>query len=387
MNLTPRGSIQLARLFGIRIGVSASWFVVLFFFIYVLSGYFRDVLGSDAQGYSVAVASALLFFTSLVLHELGHALAARREGIETAGIDLWFFGGIAKLSGDSPTAGAEFRIAIAGPLVTLLIIAVCVAVGALAGGGLRHFADVAELRSGVHASAGLVLLSWLATINLFLLAFNLVPAYPLDGGRVARAVAWWRTGDRNRATIASARLGQAFAYLLGGLGFAMLLGVLSGGTASGLWLLILSMFLGQAARGAVLQSTLSSKISDVRIADIMDRDPVAIPGTMSLLDAREEFFARYRWPWFAVAAEDGRYLGVLRLEAVERELSDGHPALTAADAAEAEAPWQLDAAATLDSLLTTEGLRRLGAVIAVDAEGRLAGVVTLAQVRRALTPV
>src|ERR1700759_519554 len=117
------GSIQLARIFGIRIGVSTSWFFVLFFFIYVLSGYFQDILGSNTEGYVVAVLSALLFFTSLVLHELGHAVVARRLGLEIEGVDLWFFGGLAKMRGETQTPGAEFLIAIAGPLVTLIVVA------------------------------------------------------------------------------------------------------------------------------------------------------------------------------------------------------------------------------------------------------------------------
>ena len=113
------GSIQLVRLFGIRIGVSASWFVVLFVFIFVLSGVFRDALGgSETQAYLVAVAAALLFFVSLILHELGHALVAQRAGIEITGIDLWFFGGVAKMSRDTRSPGEEFRISAAGPAVT-----------------------------------------------------------------------------------------------------------------------------------------------------------------------------------------------------------------------------------------------------------------------------
>ncbi|GAC1439755.1 MAG: site-2 protease family protein [Solirubrobacteraceae bacterium] len=381
-----RTNIQVARLFGIRIGVSTSWFVVLFFFIYILSGYFRDILGSDTQGYTVAVASALLFFASLVLHELGHALAARRAGLGTSGIDLWFFGGIAKLNGDSPSAGAEFRIAVAGPLVTLGIIALCIAAGSLSG-GFRHFIDVAELRRGVRADAGLVLLSWLASINLFLLVFNLVPAYPLDGGRIARAIAWWRTGDRNRATQASAQIGQGFAYLLGGIGVAMILGLLGGDFASGLWLVVLSMFLGQAARGAMLQSQMSSRIQGVRITEIMDTEPVSIPAATSLIAAHDEFFLRYRWPWFAVVDPAGRYLGLLHAERVERELEQGRPALTAGDAVAEEEAWQIEDSTTLEALLGSDTLRRLGAVVAVDADGRLTGVVTLAQVRRALMHV
>src|ERR1700712_2847633 len=120
------GTIQLARIFGIRIGVSTSWFFVLFFFIYVLSGYFRDILGSPTEGYVVAVASALLFFASLVLHELGHAVVARRLGLEIEGVDLWFFGGLAKMRGETRSPGAEFLIGVAGPLVTLIIVAASV---------------------------------------------------------------------------------------------------------------------------------------------------------------------------------------------------------------------------------------------------------------------
>src|SRR2546423_1621610 len=130
------GSIQLARVFGIRIGVDVSWFIVLFFFIFILSGSFRTTLDStDSVAYATAVASALLFFVSLVLHELGHALVARRLGIDVLGIDLWFFGGIAKMSRDTESPGAEFKVAVAGPIVTLFVVALCVGIGS-AGGGL-----------------------------------------------------------------------------------------------------------------------------------------------------------------------------------------------------------------------------------------------------------
>src|ERR687884_982024 len=133
--MAPR-SIQLARLFGIRIGANPSWFVVLFLMIYVLTGYFSDVLrGSDTQAFLVAVAAALLFFVSLVLHELGHAIVARRNGIAIAGIDLWFFGGIAKMTRDTDSPGAEFKVAIAGPVVTAVVIAGFVAPRVAPGGG------------------------------------------------------------------------------------------------------------------------------------------------------------------------------------------------------------------------------------------------------------
>ncbi len=376
------GSIQLARIFGIRIGVSTSWFLVLFFFIFVLSGYFRDILGSDTQGYVVAVASALLFFASLVLHELGHAVVARRLGLEIEGVDLWFFGGLAKVRGETRSPLAEFLIAAAGPLVTLIVVAAASAVG-IALSSAQHFWDLVLLRTGVHATAGLVLLSWLATINALVLVFNLIPALPLDGGRLALALAWRVTGDRGRGTRAAAQAGRGFAVLLGALGLAILG---SGYVSSGIWAMIVALFLYQAARGAIVQSALSDRIRALTVADIMDREPVTIPAETSLLDAQEEFFLRYRWPWFAVVADGGQYVGLLRAERLDAELRDGRPALTAAEASDDEPPWRIGVTDSLESLLGSEGLRRLGAVVAVEADGRLAGVVTLAQVRRALAP-
>ncbi len=379
----PRsGSFQLARIFGIRIGVSASWFFVLFFFIYVLSGYFRDILGSSSGGYVVAVASALLFFTSLIFHELGHALVARRLGLEIEGVDLWFFGGLAKMRGETRTPGAEFKIAAAGPLVTLLVVAVAAGVG-IALSDAQHFWDLVLLSNGVHATAGLVLLSWLATINALVLVFNLIPALPLDGGRLAMAIAWRVTGDRGRGTRAAAQAGRAFALLLAALGLVLLI---NGLVSSGVWAMLVALFLYQAARAAIVQSGLSDRIRALTVADIMDREPVTIPAATSLLDAQEEFFLRYRWPWFAVVSEGNHYVGLLRAERLDTELREGRPALTAGEASDDEPPFRVGVGDSLEQLLGSEGLRLLGAVVAVEADGRLAGVVTLAQVRRALTP-
>jgi Zn-dependent protease/CBS domain-containing protein len=380
--MRSRGSIQLARIFGIRIGVSASWFFVLFFFIYVLSGYFQDILGSNTEGYVVAVLSALLFFTSLVLHELGHAVVARRLGLEIEGVDLWFFGGLAKMRGETQTPGAEFLIAIAGPLVTLIVVAAASAVG-IVFSSPQNFWDLVLLRTGVHATPALVLLSWLATINALVLVFNLVPALPLDGGRLAQAIAWKLTGDRGRGTRGAAQAGRGFALVLGAFGLAALA---DGLVTSGLWAMIVALFLYQAARTAIVQSRLGDRIRELTVADIMDREPVTIPAETSLLDAQEEFFLRYRWPWFAVVGEGGRYVGVLRAERLDAELRSGRPALTAAEVSDDEAPWRIGVSDTLETLLTSEGLARLGAVLAVETDGRLAGVVTLAEVRRALAP-
>ncbi len=367
------GSFQLARILGIRIGAGPSWFVVLFVMVYALSGYFDDALaGSDQLAFAVAVLAAFLFFLSILLHELGHALVAQREGIVISGIDLWFFGGVAKLERDTATPGEELRISAAGPAVTALIVVVA-ALAAMAIGSPREALDAARFVDA-RVSAPVALLSWLATINLFLLVFNLVPAFPLDGGRIARAAAWRLTGDKHRATRFAGRLGQAFAVALVGWGAYVAFG---GDTLNGVWFALLGLFLGQSARDAVVASRVTEAIDGVTVADVMDAQPLALPGATPLADAR----ARLRdmgWPWSAVVAEDGRFLGVLA--------AGGESAgATAADAIDPEgAGYAVGRATPLEDLLGSSPLRSLGALLVLDDHERLVGVVTLEQVHRAL---
>jgi Zn-dependent protease len=370
------GSIRLLQILGIRVGVDPSWFVVLFLVIFVLSAQFKDTLSQpDSVAYVVAVASAFLLFASIVLHELGHALAARREGIETTSIDLWFFGGLARLSRDSRTPGEEFRMAAAGPLVTLLVILVCAGVGIAVAGPARYW-EATGFQTGDAVSPWLALITWLASVNVVLLIFNLVPAYPLDGGRIARALVWRVTGDRNRGTRAAARLGQGFAWLLMGLGLLWLVE----GSLSGLYLLVLGFLFGSSARGAILSSAFAAKLEEVRVADIMDAEPVSVSSELTLDQARDEYFLRYRWGWFPVVDTLGRLVGVLREEGATPG-GDG----TVASAMETVEDWQVSEDQSLDALVSSEPLRRLGALLAVDGDGRLRGVVTLDQVRRAVT--
>jgi Zn-dependent protease/CBS domain-containing protein len=383
--LGSASSIQLARIFGIRIGASPSWFFVLFILIYGLSGYFSDVLpdASNATAYGLAVLAAVLFFVSLVLHELGHALVARRSGIGIAGIDLWFFGGIAKMTRDTRSPGEELRVAAAGPAVTLLIVALCVAVGTLTAGA-RDFFDSAVLTNRP-TTAALALLGWLALINGVLFVFNMIPAYPLDGGRIARAIAWQVTGDRNRGTRFSARLGQLFSWLLIGFG---LFELFTADAINGLYLIFLGWFLGQGARGAVVTSRFSDRLDGVTVADLMDAQPVWIPGELSVSEAQDEFFHRYRWPWFPVAdGTTGRFLGLLDQARVDGAVEAGEPALEVGDVVEpggAEDEVSVRGDTPIEALLGSEGLRTRGALMVVDAEDRLCGVITIEQLRRAV---
>jgi Zn-dependent protease len=376
------GSIQLARIFGIRVGVSASWFLVLLFLIFFLSQYFHEVLGgSSSTAYTVAVIGAIGYFASLILHELGHALVSRRLGIPILGIDLWFFGGMARPAREPETAGEEFKVAVAGPAATLAILLACVVAIILAAPG-THVTNALLTSENVTITPLLALLGWLGFINGLLLVFNLVPAFPLDGGRIARAAIWWRTGDRNRGTRITGRAGQGFALALGLVG---LLGLLEG-DSFGIFTLLLGLILYQASGGAVMQGALGQRIQSVTVGDIMDREPVTIPAEVKVLDAQEEFFARYRRPWFAVVDHARHFLGVVRTERIDAEIAAGRPALEVGEVLEQDLAVRIDEREPLESLLRSEGLGRLGGMVAVDADGVLRGVVTVAQIRQALGP-
>jgi Zn-dependent protease len=379
-----RRNIQLARIFGIRVNVSASWFVVLFVLILWLAYYyFPEVMsGSQTTAVTVAAAGALGYFASLILHELGHALVARRLGIPVVGIDLWAFGGLSHMHREPASASEELKIAAAGPAVTLALFAVCLgAIVALASSGT--VSDVALAREGVKTTPLLALLGWLGFINAALFVFNIIPAFPLDGGRIARAAIWWRSGDRNRATQAAGRSGQLFALLVGLFGLWVFA---SSQPLLGLLTMMLAYILYQAAAAAVLQGTLGRRIQNVTVADIMDREPVTIPAELTLLDAQEQFFLRYRWAWFAVVDPARHFLGVVRQQRVDSEIAAGRPALPIVDVLEEDMPVRIGGEAPLESLLGAEGMGRLGAMVAVDKDGVLQGVVTLAQVRNALRP-
>ncbi len=383
--IRPRGSIQLARIFGIRVGVSASWFFVLLFLIFFLSQYFHEVLGgSTSTAYAVAVAGSVGYFASLVLHELGHALVSRRLGIPILGIDLWFFGGMARPAREPETAGEEFKVAVAGPLVTLAIVILCAVAIMLAASGSHLTSAVLtrEAEAGVTATPLLALLGWLLFINAILLVFNLVPAFPLDGGRIARAAIWRRTGDRNRGTQMTGRAGQGFAMVLGLIGLLVLLE----GDSFGIFTLLLGVILYQAAGGAVMQGAIGRRIQSVTVADIMDREPVTIPAELKLLDAQEQFFVRYRHPWFAVIDHTRHFLGVVREQRIDEEIAAGRPALEVGEVLEQDLPVGIDEQEPLEALLKSEALGRLGGMVAVDADGVLRGIVTVAQIRAALNP-
>jgi Zn-dependent protease len=373
-------SIQLARVAGIRIGASPSWFLVLLFVIWSLSESFQETLqSSQNEAYVVAVIAAVLFFGSIVLHELGHAFEARRSGMRVEGIDLWFFGGIAKLDRDSESPGEEFRVAAAGPAVTLLLFAAAAA-ASVALYGADEVTDVIQLEPGV-ADPLELLVSWFAFMNLALFVFNLLPAFPLDGGRIARAIVWKATSDRTKGTIAAARLGQGFGFLLLAYGAYVLIDDW-GEDISGLWWIVLGWLIAGSAKSAAVSARVTDRLEGVTVGMIMDEHPVTLPASTRLIDA-EEWFERYDADWFAVVDEEGRLLGIAERERLAAAVNAGQPALAAHEILSPGEPVGTEQ--PLQAVINAEPLRRLGAVMAVDQAGILRGVLTVEQVRRALT--
>jgi Zn-dependent protease len=376
--------ITLFHVRGIRIAVDWSWFFVLFLLIFWLTQFYGDVLGessSSSTPFVLALISAFGFFGSIVLHELGHAFVAMRNGIGISSIQLWFFGGVARMDRESDSPGTEFKVAIAGPAVTLAIVVALTAVG-IAAIGPGDFKEAVLIESGSGVSGGWAVVGWLAFINALVLVFNLLPAFPMDGGRVARAIAWWRTGDRTAATRFAAGLGRVFGYVFIGGGLLL---VASGDVFGGIWLAVIGVVINGSARAASMQTAISGRIEGMRVYDVMDREPVAIPGELSVERALDEYFLRYRWPWFPVVGEAHRFLGLL-----DRDRADEVPEVSRSTALVSElvdgedGVYQVRDDAPLDTLLGNQNLRRFGALMAVDANGRLSGVITAEQVGRAL---
>ncbi|MDQ6606797.1 MAG: site-2 protease family protein [Actinomycetota bacterium] len=378
----PR-SIKLMSVFGIRIGVDRTWFIFLFLIIFWLSSSFRDTLhSSDSVAYITTVATVLLFFGSLIVHELGHALVARRRGIEVRSIELFLFGGLTQMTRDTQTPSEELSIAAAGPIATFGFVVLCLVVDLAIVGPSRLWHAV-RLDQTIQITPVLLSLSWLLLMNIVILLFNLLPAFPLDGGRITRAIVWKRSGDKLRGTRVAARLGQWFAIILAGLGIAWLL---AGGGLNGLWLVAVAFLLGQSARGTLLQTALTERIEGVRVADVMDRQPVAIPASTPVGQALEEFFLRYGWSWFPVIDEQGHFVGISRQERVQATLDGREGWLTVGAVIESEDVLKLriDENRLLTEVMSSEALGAVGALMAVDAEGVLRGVVTVEQIRRAL---
>lgn len=287
-------SFRIGRVAGVEIDAHWSWLLVLGLIVWSLAaGVFPETNPGLSGGTYVvmAVVASVLFFATLTLHELGHALQARREGVDIDGITLWVFGGVARLRGQMTSAGAELRIALAGPAVSLVL-----------GAAFLLVAVALPLPAAVD---GVVF--WLGQINLYLLVFNLLPALPLDGGRALRALLWARRGDFISATRTAATLGRAFGQLLvaGGVLLAILVGAFSG-----LWLALVGWFLLGAADAELEGATARHLLAGLTVADLMVPDPVVVDGDMSVQAFIDRAFFPTRYTAYPVL-DLGRAAGIV----------------------------------------------------------------------------
>ena len=368
MNPRSRFSVYLGRLFGIRFYLDPSWFLIAGLVTYTLSRDFSELLpGHGEPLYLLLGASvAALFFSSILLHELGHSLVSQRCGIPVPRITLLFIGGIAEISREPDTARAELKIAVAGPAVSAVLV---LCYGTLA--FVLH-------QMGLREVAGIF--RWLALVNLGLIIFNAIPGYPLDGGRVLRALLWERTGNLRRATYISTRIGVGFSWLLIALGIAMLgASVLT--PMNFAWnafvFLLIGVFLKRAAESGYRHTIYHEVLGGVRVRDLMTRAPAVIPASLPLSLAVDEFFLVHHHVAYPVCGDTDEFRGLLRLEFLKDVPREKWPYLTAGDLAADQATISL----CIDSAEPAEkAMRRLLAPgqgrLAVVENGRVTGMIT-----------
>ncbi|MFO7586945.1 MAG: site-2 protease family protein [Gemmatimonadota bacterium] len=298
------GQFRLGSVLGFEIRIDFSWFVIFFLILWTFSaGAFPSQVPGRSSATYVAMGTigTLLFFASLVAHELAHSVVARRRGIPVEGITLFIFGGMARTRLEAEEPGDEFAIAIVGPLSSLLIAAAFWAVGLLGG----------ELGWGPEIT---VVARYLAFLNVALAVFNMLPGFPLDGGRVFRAAVWRATGDVRKATRWASTGGAWLGYGLMGLGVLQLF---AGAVLGGLWFLFIGWFLRSVALTGYRQHVLRRLLDDVPARDVMRRDPDALPPGITLQEAVDEHFMRRRHHAFPIVDEDGRPVGLLTMNQVK----------------------------------------------------------------------
>ena len=365
-------NIRVARIAGIPIGVNPWWLAIVAFYTWSLgSSYFPNTAPgiSSALAYALGFASVLLLFVSILLHEIGHAVVARRHGVEVEEIDLWLLGGVARMRGEARDPGAELRYAIAGPAVTAIIAVL--------------FGVVTLLLPASAPQSARVFVEYQLLINVILLVFNLLPAFPLDGGRVFRAILWARMDDMQRATAVAARVGRAFGYLMGGIGLVL---VFSGYAYNGVWLVFIGFFVataaGQQAAGAQIRSVFAGE----HASDLMSSQVVVIPGELSLDGATNDYFGRYPYTAFPVVDANGRAIGLLTLDAAKAALAATGPSGPArvAEVADRDPSLRVPAGADVAALLEDPSFARVGRAVVVDPAGKPSGVVSITDVQRAI---
>jgi Zn-dependent protease/CBS domain-containing protein len=366
-----RESVRLGRIAGIPVGLNLSVFVIVAILVVALaSGLFPGLQPgrSTVEYVAAAAVAAALFLVSLLAHELAHAVVARRNGIEVDGITLWLFGGVARLRSEPRTPGADFRIAVVGPLTSLVIAVVFGILGA-----------------AVLAAAGpglvVTVLGYLAGVNVLLAVFNLVPAAPLDGGRLLRAALWRWRGDRVAAAVSAARAGRVFGYALVVLG---ILQVATGQGLGGIWLVLIGLFIVSAASAEEQQTQVAASLQGITVRDVMTPDPVTADPGLTLDRFIAETVLTHRFSAYPLTDPDGRLVAMTTLNRIRDVAPERRATTRLADVA---CPLdQLPTARPEEPLVTL--LERMtgcadGRAVVLDGYGRVVGVVSPTDISQA----
>ena len=294
-----KAQIKLGRIFGIEIGLHYSWVVIAALIIFSLAGYFREAnpqWGSRTIWISAFIAG-VLFFLSIVVHELAHSVVARSRGLTVKSITLFALGGVAQIENEATEPNTEFWMGIVGPISSVVIGVIFLAMALLFGWTPMAATDTPSL----------AILVWLGYINISLAIFNMIPGFPMDGGRVLRAVIWWVTGSADRSTMAAARAGQLIAVGLIVFGIILLF---TGGGFGGLWLALIGLFLHDAAKASYGQVEINELLRGAEVSDAMTRDCPTVDGQTNLQTFADEFLLRTGQRFFIVA-ENGLITGII----------------------------------------------------------------------------
>lgn len=367
-----RASIRLGRIAGVSVGLNISVLVIVAILVFGLAfGRFPIAFpGSSPAAYLLAGAvAAVLFLASLLAHELAHAVMAKRYGIEVSGITLWLLGGVAELRGEPRSPGADVRIAAIGPATSL-------AAGAVFG----LLTWLVSAAGGTPLLAGMF--GYLAVVNVLLAVFNLIPAAPLDGGRVLRAALWAWWGDRVRAAVAAARAGRAFGYFLIALG---LLHVVSGLGLQGLWLALIGMFLVNVASAEEQQTQLGATLHGVRVGDVMSERPITADPGETVTDLVERIVMRHRLSTYPLVDEHGGFLGLVTLNRIRAVPPQARVTTRLRDiACPPDDVPRARADEPLTDLLPRMGGCADGRAVVLDPDGRLIGLITPSDISRTI---
>lgn len=367
-----RGQVRLGRIFGIEIGLHFSWFIIAALLTMSLAAHLNSVNPAWTNGliWTAAGVAALAFFAAILLHELSHAAVARARGIDVPSITLFALGGLARMSRDTADARTEFWMGLAGPVTSALIGIAALGLASLLGWSF----------DATPGTPGMVMLVWFGFINITVAAFNMIPGFPLDGGRILRAIIWWRSGNQVRATRVAAALGQVVAIgfiMIGFLSFAF------GGGFGGLWLAFIGLFLSDAARASAFEATVSEGLRGVRVEDVMSHECATVERRTAVSDLAEEVLRTGKRCFFVM--DDGRVAGMLTPKELRAVPRDRWPSTPAADAMQpVERLHHIDADAPVTQALDAIAREDVNQLPVLE-QGRLRGVISRDQILRLLS--